>query len=179
MVVNAMRVGEDMETSVLKQIEQLRRMTVASLRGRYREVFGEETRSYHKEFLFRRIAWRIQANAEGGLSERARLRAMEIANDADLRVTAPRRSVSSDAPDRTVVGTISPSSDRRIPLPGTLLRRQFRDKMVVARVLDDGFEHDGEIYRSLSAIATEVTGTRWNGYAFFGLGTQEKQRAKR
>src|SRR5713226_1972959 len=107
MVVNAMRVGEDMETSVLKQIEQLRRMTVASLRGRYREVFGEESRSYHKEFLFRRIAWRIQANAEGGLSERARRRALEIANDADLRVTAPRRSVGNPTSDnRTVVGTI-------------------------------------------------------------------------
>jgi hypothetical protein len=173
-----MRVGEEMETSVLKQIEQLRRMTVTGLRERYREVFGEESRSYHKEFLFRRIAWRIQANAEGGLSERARRRALEIANDADLRVTAPRQSLSSAASDRTVVGTISQSSDRRMPLPGTLLRRQFRDKTVLVKVLDDGFEHDGEVYRSLSAIATKVTGTRWNGYAFFGLGTQEKRRAK-
>ncbi len=125
-----------METSVLRQIEQLRRMTVGSLRARYQEVFSEETRSYHKEFLFRRIAWRIQANAEGGLSERARRRALEIANDADLRVTAPRRSVSGPAPERTVVGKISPSSDRRTPLPGTLLRRQFRDKTVVVEVLD-------------------------------------------
>jgi hypothetical protein len=179
MVVNAMRSGEDMETSVLKQIEQLRRMTVTELRARYREVFGEETRSFHKEFLFRRIAWRIQANAEGGLSERARRRALEIANDADLRVTAPRRSPNSSAPDRAVVGTVSPSPDRRMPLPGTLLRRQFRDKTVVVKVLDDGFEHDGQTYRSLSAIATEVTGTRWNGYAFFGLGSEKRKRAER
>ena len=53
-------------------------------------MFGEESRSNHKQFLFRRIAWRIQALAEGGLSERARRRALEIANDADLRIRAPK-----------------------------------------------------------------------------------------
>lgn len=168
-----------MEATILKQIERLRRMTVTHLRERYREVFGEETRSYHKEFLFRRIAWRIQANAEGGLSERARRRALEIANDADLRVTAPRRTGTSAAVDRTVIGTVSPTSDRRMPLPGTLLKRQFRDKTVVVKVLDNGFEHDGKVHRSLSAIASEVTGTRWNGYAFFGLGAQQRPRAQR
>jgi hypothetical protein len=55
-------------------------MTVRELRGRDREVFGEESRSNHKQFLFRRIAWRLQADAERGLSERARRRALEIAN---------------------------------------------------------------------------------------------------
>ena len=57
-------------------------MTVGQLKDKYREVFGEDTRSNHKQFLFRHIAWRTQANAEGGLSERARRRALEIANDA-------------------------------------------------------------------------------------------------
>ena len=65
-------------------------MTVGQLKDRYREVFGEDTRSNHKQFLFRRIAWRVQANAEGGLSERARRRALEIADDADLRIRAPK-----------------------------------------------------------------------------------------
>src|ERR1035437_9572296 len=74
-----------MNASVLKEIEGLRRLTVGGLRDKYREVFGEESRSNHKDFLFRRIAWRLQANAEGGLSERAHRRALEIANDADLR----------------------------------------------------------------------------------------------
>ena len=68
-----------MNASVLKEIEGLRRLTVGGLRDKYREVFGEESRSNHKDFLFRRIAWRLQANAEGGLSERARRRALEIA----------------------------------------------------------------------------------------------------
>ena len=73
-----------------KQIEELGRMTVSQLRQKHLEVFGEESRSSHRQFLFRMIAWRIQALAEGGLSERARRRALEIANDANLRVLAPR-----------------------------------------------------------------------------------------
>jgi hypothetical protein len=86
-LVNAMKT----ETEIREEIEALRNLTTALLKEKYREVFGEETRSNHKQFLFRRIAWRIQANAWGGLSERARQRALEIADDADLRIRAPRR----------------------------------------------------------------------------------------
>jgi hypothetical protein len=74
-----------MDTAVLKQIEQLRSLTANGLRTKYREVFGEDSRSGNKDYLYRRIAWRLQANAEGDLSERARRRVLEIANDADLR----------------------------------------------------------------------------------------------
>ena len=86
-------------------------MTVGQLKEKYREVFGEASRSNHKQFLFRRIAWRIQANAYGGLSERARRRALEIANDADLRIRAPKnfleeRNWTKRAPSR-------PASRRR------------------------------------------------------------------
>ena len=66
------------------------RASLAGLRAKYREVFQEETRSRHREHLFRRIAWRLQALAEGDLSERARRRANAIAQDADLRRIAPR-----------------------------------------------------------------------------------------
>jgi hypothetical protein len=78
------------EIQIREEIERLRSLTTAQLKEKYREVFGEESRSNHKQFLFRRIAWRIQANALGGLSERARQRALEIANDADLRIRAPK-----------------------------------------------------------------------------------------
>ena len=78
-----------MDAAVLKEIEQLRSLTVNGLREKYREIFGEDSRSGNKDYLYRRIAWRLQANAEGDLSERARRRALEIANDADLRVRAP------------------------------------------------------------------------------------------
>src|SRR5436309_14499246 len=71
------------------EVETLRRASVGSLREKYWEVFGEETRCRHREHLFRRIAWRLQARAEGDLSVRARQRAQEIADDADLRKIAP------------------------------------------------------------------------------------------
>src|SRR5713101_3958500 len=87
--LTAMRMEKGVETAMRKEIDELSRMTVGQLRQKYLGVFGEESRSNHKQFLFRRIAWRVQALAEGGLSERARRRALEIANDADLRIRAP------------------------------------------------------------------------------------------
>ena len=96
--LTALRKEKRVETAMQmqKEIEALSQMTVGQLRQKYLDVFGEESRSNHKQFLFRRIAWRIQALAEGGLSERARRRALEIANDADLRIRAPRTMFGQD-----------------------------------------------------------------------------------
>jgi hypothetical protein len=73
-----------MHMNVAKEVAALEALTVAELRVRYAEVFGEETRVGHKTWLVRRIAWRLQALSEGDLSERARRRAAELANDADV-----------------------------------------------------------------------------------------------
>ena len=70
-----------MDQAVMIEVESLRRASVAGLREKYREMFQEETRSRHREHLFRKIVWRLQALAEGELSERARARAREIADD--------------------------------------------------------------------------------------------------
>src|ERR1700733_14067840 len=135
-----------MKAAVLREIEGLRRLTVGGLREKYREVFGEESRSNHKDFLFRRIAWRLQANAEGGLSERARRRALEIANDADLRIRAPKDRAGSGAEvaNRTAVGTVGGGRDPRLPTPGTLLTRDFKGRTHVVKVLADSFEYEGQ-----------------------------------
>ena len=80
-----------MQASTYQRIRELSRMTVKELRATYREVFGEPSRSHHKELLRKRIAWRLQALDEGELPERARRRAEQLANDADLRLRAPRK----------------------------------------------------------------------------------------
>ena len=160
----------------LLAIDTLETATMAELRNKYRELFGETSKSSNKQFLFRRIAFRIQANAEGDLSERARRRALEIAKDADLRTRAPRGFDAQPdvigAPLNTAHSHPTGSQlhrDRRIPAPGTLITRRLRDRHIVVKVLEQGFEFESRHYRSLSAIAREVTGTRWNGLLFFGL----------
>lgn len=155
-----------------KQIEELSRMTVSQLRQKHLEVFGEESRSNHRQFLFRRIAWRIQALAEGGLSERARRRALEIANDADLRVLAPRTKFGRDVTlDRklSITRKVPGDLDPRLPPPGSCLEREYKGRQVIVKVLVDGFEFDAKKYRSLSAIAKNITGTKWNGFLFFNM----------
>src|ERR1022692_1550589 len=173
--LTAMRMENEVETAMRNEIDELSRMTVGQLRQKYLGVFGEESRSNHKQFLFRRIAWRIQALAEGGLSERARRRALEIANDADLRIRAPRTRFRQDAtldPKLSVTRKVAGYLDSRLPPPGSYLEREYKGRRVIVKILVDGFEFNGQNYRSLSAIAREVTGTKWNGFVFFNLAAE-------
>jgi hypothetical protein len=160
------------ENEIREEIQGLRSLTTAQLKEKYREVFGEQSRSNHKQFLFRRIAWRSQANAWGGLSERARRRALELADDADLRSRAPKNFLRQPPDDgRTVEARPRPALDPRLPLPGTPLIRRYQGKEIIVHVRPDGgFECSGRIYTSLSRAVIEATGTRWNGFAFYGLG---------
>ncbi len=150
-----------MDAPLEVDINELRKLRTGALRSKYRELFGDESRSFNKQFLFRRVAWRMQALAEGDLTERARKRALEIANDADLRVHPTKASLVRPA--------VALGRDPRLPAAGAVLRRRYRGRMVEVQVLDRGFHFEGRKYESLSAIASEVTSTRWNGYAFFAL----------
>ena len=158
-----------MNTAVLIEIESLRRATLAGLREKYREVFHEEARSRHREHLFRRIAWRLQALAEGDLSARARGRAEQIAQDADLRMVAPRDFLTVGGERMETTGASQNRRDSRLPLPGALLTRKWKGRTLLVEVLAKGFQYENRHYLSLSAIAVEITGTRWNGLVFFGL----------
>ena len=151
-----------MTQPLARQIALLGRLTVRQLREKYAEAFGESTRAGNKTWLTRRIAWRLQAKAEGGISERARRRAAELADDADLRVVPPP---ADDEP-----ATVPFTADDRLPPPGSVISRPYRGLVIQVRVLDDGFEHDGVRYRSLSAVAKAVTGSHCNGYLFFRIG---------
>ena len=164
-----------MNLNIGKEIAAMKAMTVPALRNRYAEVFGEGTTSRHKEFLIRRIGWRLQANEEGGLSERARKRAAELAAHADVRLTAPKVK-AVNAPERTTIGRIHISHDSRLPMPGATIAREYKGRMIEVHVLPTGFDFEGEVYRTLSAIAKKVTGTHWNGFHFFGL-TQKESNA--
>jgi hypothetical protein len=113
----------------------------------------------------------LQAKSEGDLSERARRRADEIADDADLRTRAPKGFSTGVSPAGTSrsLDRSRAQRDWRLPAVGTLLTRRLDGRDIIVKVLEDGFEYQSRRYRSLSAIAREVTGTRWNGLLFFGL----------
>jgi hypothetical protein len=159
-----------------KEIVKLKDMTVTELRRRYAEVFGEETPSRHKEYLVKRIAWRLQSQAEGGLSERARARAAELARELDIRMTAPKMPATA-IPGQTQAAAFPVSPDRRVPMPGAIITRAYKGRTVAVTVLPRGFEYEGEVFRSLSAVAKAVTGMHWNGYHFFHLAREASAHA--
>ncbi len=155
------------------EITALQPLNVSQLRARYAEAFGEATSSGNKAWLVKRVAWRLQALAEGGLSERARRRAEELANEADLRLNPPREQVpAAPAPQRTETALLRFKPDDRLPPAGTVLTREYKREVVQVLVLRHGFEYQGKVYKSLSAVAKAVTGSHCNGYFFFRLGNQ-------
>lgn len=159
--------NEQAKIEVGKVAKDLRTCTVEQLQRRYAEVFGESTRVRHKDHLVKRILWRMQAMREGDLSERAKRRAKELAQDAEIRLYAPR--LAAPSPGTVVTTSFDLGRPSSFPKPGSVLRREYKGGVVVVKVLPKGFEYDGEVYRSLTAIAQKVTGAHWNGVSFFGL----------
>jgi hypothetical protein len=158
-----------MTVNVTKEVAALGRMALKELRSRYAEAFGEGTNAANRAWLIKRIAWRLQALAEGDLSERARRRAAELANDADLRMNPPKVKAMAEVVGPVVNGTLAEKADDRLPPPGTVITRPYKGAVLQVKVLADGFEYQGEAYRSLSAVARAVTGQHVNGFAFFRI----------
>ena len=153
-----------------RELCNLELMKIGELTRRYQEIFGEPCRSCNKTYLVRRIAWRLQANAEGGLSERARRRIEELADDAEIRLTPPKNSESKVSTVGTKTSVLNVGRDKRLPPPGNCIQRVYKDRIIQVIVLADGFEFDGKKYKSLSAIAKSITGSHVNGFHFFQLG---------
>jgi hypothetical protein len=111
-------------------------MTVSKLVEKFESLVGEKCQSRNKRYLMRRISWRLQASAEGGLSERASKRAAELALDSEVRVTPPREHKRS----RVVVAAVEsrPIRDRLLPPAGSMLHRDYKGRPIRVLVLEDG-----------------------------------------
>jgi len=149
-------------------LDRLVRMQPSELQRLYKMIFDRAIPSGSSEQARRKIAWHLQAAREGVLPESARQHALAIAKEASLRMHVRRSRAGSPFSHATVTGIVS-DHDSRLPMPGAVLIEEHRGKTVVVRVLDTGFEYDGKRFTSLSAIAKEVTGAKWNGFLFFGL----------
>jgi hypothetical protein len=154
-----------MHPDLATEIATLPRLRVSALRARFAAAFGEPTHSHNKVWLVKRIAWRLQALAEGGLPERAHRRAAELVQEADLRLSAPPAAAAPSEP----AGPLRWPSDERLPRSGTILARRYKGRTLQVHVLDHGFRFEDQVYRSLSAVAKAVTGSHCSGHFFFRL----------
>jgi hypothetical protein len=154
------------ELNIVNEVAALRRLSVGQLRQRFAELFGEATHASNRTWLVKRIAWRLQALAEGDLSERARRRAAELARDADLRLNPPPSKATTTATPSESISAPAPI-DQRLPPPGTILTRPYKGQLVQVQVLTEGFAYAGRVYASLSAVAKAITGSHCNGFLFF------------
>ena len=131
-------------------------------------LFGEKCRSRNRRFVQRRVAWKLQADAGGGLSERAILRATVIAGESLIRTTPPRQRAQESEST-----TVPNNWDPRVPPPGQIIERKYKGSMLRVLVLTEGFEYEGERYKTLTAVARAATGSHCNGFLFFKLGQKK------
>lgn len=157
---------------VTEKLSALGGMSTADLAAEYEKLTGRPARSRNRAWLRKRVAWHVQAAEYGGLSDAALARAEELAPlAAKLFDPATRRGRRPTiTPDLAAPAV---GRDPRVPAPGTVLRRIFRGATYEVTVLEHGFEYAGHQYRTLSKVAREITGTAWNGFAFFGCRAPE------
>jgi hypothetical protein len=160
------------EPSIAAQVVALTHLNVAQLRERWKEVFGEETKQRHREYMIRRLAWKLQADAYGTeLSPEAKARLHEL--QEEFRTSPPTEWFKGARHNRapTPASTKGPRPVRaaHAPKAGTVLARDYKGKRITVTVVDGGFQYAGQVYRSLSAVAKAVTGSHCSGNAFFGL----------
>ena len=145
-------------TSVLRQLAALQKMPFSELQEKWRDLYGTEPPHFKSTFLKKRLAFRIQELFYGGLDEATRNRLDEIADKAEGKKAKSKIEV-----------------DGKI-LPGTRFTREWKGRIYETIVREDGFEYNGRMYRSLSAIATAITGTQWNGRKWWGLPSKKNKK---
>ncbi len=166
------------EPSIAAQVVALAHLSVAELRVRWQEAFGEETSQRNKQYLVKRLAWELQRRHFGGeLSAKAKARLDEL--QQEFRTTPPtewfKGARHNRAPAPSPTKRLRAVRDPAAPKSGTILTRDYRGTKVVVTVRGPReFEWRGEIYRSLSAVANAITGSHVSGVAFFGLARRKE-----
>jgi hypothetical protein len=154
-----------MENSVLAEIVRLKTFPRAELEQKYAELFnGEKPATGNRIFLWRRIAYRLQELAYGGLSAPAQSRVNALIQEYDPVNNKALR------PEKVPQEARKPGlRDRRLPIPGTVLIKEYKGTTIQVKALEKGFEYNGKVFPTLSAVANAVTGAHWNGYVFFRI----------
>jgi hypothetical protein len=141
-----------MTDSVIGRIAALKTTPTLDLRAMWRDLFDSEPPRYNRRFLESRLAYRIQELQYGGLKPATIARLEALGEQLDGGKIEVRRRRGDDR-----------------PIVGTRLIREWKGVEHTVTMLDDGYEYQGRPYKSLSAIARAIAGTRWNGWVFFGV----------
>lgn len=156
-----------MEDSRLGELDKLKDKNLEELQAEFERIFGKKTDSTNDIFLRRKIAYRIQEIELGGLSKEAKARINELVEKYDpINNKALRPKIITAGKELKKLPSMR---DKRLPIPGTVIYKKYKDKKIEVRVLEKGFEYNGKYYRSLSKIAKELTNCHWNGYSFFDI----------
>lgn len=151
-----------MNEPILSQIIALKNAPISELKQKYSELFaGKNTSSDNRTYLWQKIVYRIQELEYGGLPEEAQIKVKELAQEYD--------PINNKALRPNAAKIQSLSRDQRLPIPGTIITKEYKGIAVEVKVLDKGFEYKSKAYKSLTAIAKEITGCHWNGYLFFNM----------
>ncbi|HPS36826.1 MAG TPA: DUF2924 domain-containing protein [Candidatus Omnitrophota bacterium] len=142
------------------QIGALKTSGAAQLSALYRQFFGDKGARGKRVFMIRQLAYGIQEQAGGGLSPATKERVQEL-----IRIYDPINKTAI----RSNSGKTNAGRDIRLPMPGSFIIKNYKGKRLEVKVLEEGFEYEGQFYENLSHIAQAVTGAHWNGYKFFGV----------
>ena len=149
-----------MEATIIQELTELGRMPLADLKTRWRSLYGTEPPKYKRQYLIKRLAYRIQELAYGGLSDHTQAALEQVAEQNESQRKSAR--AQRRRPKKTH------------PLPGTRIVREWNGQRHEVTTIEGGFEYNGRGYKSLSAIAKVITGAHWSGPHFFGLRTLRK-----
>lgn len=150
--------------AIVSEIARLASASTEQLVERYREIFGREPRSQKRDDLWKRISWRLQEIATGGMSGVAKRRLAEL-----------QAEIKFPGVDAQTIGSKRAGSKQQSLLPGMVLVRDWRGVRYECRVEDDGFVLGDKRFKSLSAVARHITGQAWSGALFFGLKSRSKR----
>ncbi|MCX5679277.1 MAG: DUF2924 domain-containing protein [Candidatus Omnitrophica bacterium] len=151
-----------MNEPILSQIIALKNAPISELKQKYSELFaGKKTSSDNRTYLWQRISYRIQELEYGELPQEARDKVKELAQEYD---PINNKALRPNAAKKQCL-----SRDQRLPIPGTIITKEYKGITIEIKVLEKGFEYKSKVYKSLTAIAKEITGCHWNGYLFFKM----------
>jgi hypothetical protein len=156
-----------MQENILTEVMSLKDAFLEELKKKYSELFeGKPAPSNNKTYLWKKIAYRLQELEYGGLSTEAQGKIQELIQKYD---PVNNKAMRPEGDPENKPKKLNLSRDKRLPIPGTVIIKEYKGIKLEVKVLESGFEYHNKAYKSLTAIAKEVTGAHWNGYLFFNL----------